>query len=241
MKKFSFFKGNAKLGKHITTFALPAGYSCPAAVNCLTWANRKTGKIKDGSLQSFRCFSASQEAYSTTARNSRWGNFTKARDLLKEGTPELTKHLLADLPQKATLVRIHISGDFFSQEYFDAWVAVANKRPSVTFYAYTKAINFWEQRLATIPKNLILTASLGGAWDSLAIKLNLPTAEVIFHPDNTIKPIDHDDSHAYNGKGENFALLIHGGQKKGGNAIKALKRLKAEGIEFSYSKSKKAA
>jgi hypothetical protein len=35
-------------------------------------------------------------------------------------------------------VRIHDSGDFFSDEYTQAWLRVMRARPTVLFYAYTK-------------------------------------------------------------------------------------------------------
>lgn len=37
-----------------------------------------------------------------------------------------------------TQVRIHASGDFFSHEYVDAWVRIANANKNVTFWTYTK-------------------------------------------------------------------------------------------------------
>jgi hypothetical protein len=35
-------------------------------------------------------------------------------------------------------VRVHGSGDFFSQEYVDKWKRIAQNVPNVVFYAYTK-------------------------------------------------------------------------------------------------------
>jgi hypothetical protein len=46
--------------------------------------------------------------------------------------------------------------------------------------------------------------------------------------------LDHDDSHAYNGK-KSFGLLIHGSQRKGSNASVALGNLRKKGIK-GYSK-----
>jgi hypothetical protein len=35
-------------------------------------------------------------------------------------------------------IRIHDSGEFFSQKYVDDWETIAKKLPTQTFYAYTK-------------------------------------------------------------------------------------------------------
>ena len=35
--------------------------------------------------------------------------------------------------------RIHVSGDFFSAKYVNAWIRIASSRPDVTFYAYTRS------------------------------------------------------------------------------------------------------
>lgn len=40
---------------------------------------------------------------------------------------------------KIRALRIHESGDFFSQDYLDAWVAIIRAFPSISFWAYTKS------------------------------------------------------------------------------------------------------
>jgi hypothetical protein len=233
-----FGKGNAKLSKNIYTFSLPAGHSCPFAFECKASADRSTGKIKDGKDQVFRCFAASQEALYTNTRNARWHNY----DLLKKlkTASKMTDLIVDSLPPKADTVRVHVSGDFFSQVYFDAWMAVARLYPKKKFYAYTKSIPYWLERRETIPENFNLTSSKGGRSDDL-IELNkLKYAEVVFTEDQAIElnlELDHDDSHAYDGK-ESFGLLIHGSQKKGSKASVALSNLKKKGIK-GYSKKSK--
>jgi hypothetical protein len=233
-----FGKGNAKLSKNIYTFSLPAGHSCPFAFECKASADRSTGKIKDGKDQVFRCFAASQEALYTNTRNARWHNY----DLLKKlkTASKMTDLIVDSLPPKADTVRVHVSGDFFSQVYFDAWMAVARLYPKKKFYAYTKSLPYWLERRETIPKNFNLTSSKGGRTDDL-IELNkLKYAEVVFTEDQAIElnlELDHDDSHAYDGK-ESFGLLIHGSQKKGSKASVALSNLKKKGIK-GYSKKSK--
>jgi hypothetical protein len=42
-----------------------------------------------------------------------------------------------------TTVRIHESGDFYSQEYLLSWFEIARRVPGLQFYAYTKSFNLW--------------------------------------------------------------------------------------------------
>jgi hypothetical protein len=232
-------RGNAKLGKNIWTFSLPAGFSCPGALECLSKANRDTGKIADGPNTKFRCFAASDEAQYKNTRNQRWHNF----ELLKGKSSEQMVKLIQDsLPQKASLIRIHVSGDFFNQNYFDAWVEVARKNPGRTFYAYTKSLHFWLARKDEIPENLALNASHGGTHDWLIEKYQFKSAKVVFSEKEAEEKglkIDHDDSLAYHSR-DSFALLIHGTQPAGSLASKALSALRKLGWT-GYSRKAKIA
>jgi len=232
-----FNRGNAKLGNDIFTFSLPAGYSCPGARECLSRAGRNGSGIQDGLETKFRCFAASAEAQYPAVREQRWYNF----DLLKGKTTEQMVQLIeASLPKKANLIRVHVSGDFFNESYFDAWMEVARKNPLRTFYAYTKSLHLWVSKLGEIPKNFALNASRGGIHDWLIEAHNLKSAEVVFsEADAKAKglEIDHDDSHAYK-SGKSFALLIHGTQPAGSLASKAVSALKKLGWT-GYNKTNK--
>ena len=79
----SISKGNAKLNHPI--FSLPAGYTCPFANICKSFASKdgtnfaSSGKkIKDSG--DIRCYAASTEVAYPNVRSSRWKNF----DLLQE-------------------------------------------------------------------------------------------------------------------------------------------------------------
>jgi len=243
-KKLKFQKGNAKLGKEIYTFSISSGWSCPFAKDCLSKADRVTGRITDGPHTQFRCFSASQEALYPSVRNARWYNFELLRESLKENNTS-SPHvkcitlILNSLPKKADIIRIHVGGDFFSQAYFDAWMAVARMKPGVIFYAYTKSIKFWVHRLGMIPSNFKLNASYGGKDDGLIVSNQLKYAKVVYTVEEAEKltlAIDHDDTHAYKSD-DSFALLLHGVQAKGSIASKALSVLKKAGIG-GYGKQK---
>jgi hypothetical protein len=237
MELLKFQKGNAKLDKTIHTFSLPAGHSCPGADICLAKADRDTGKITDGKNQEIRCFAASQEALYTNTRKARWHNY----DLLKEvkTVSKMQKLIKESLPKSAEIIRVHVSGDFFNQNYFDAWLNTAINNPSIKFYAYTKSVNYWMARTDLIPDNFRLTGSIGGKHDAIIQRNNLKYAEIILAIDEAEAKgleIDHDDSHAYDGH-KSFALLVHGTQKKGSVAASALTNLRKVGIK-GYSKKK---
>ena len=227
-QRLRFGQGNAKLDDAIFTFSLPAGYSCPFAHNCLSKADRNSGRIKDGPSTKFRCYAASMEIR-PAIRRSRWHNFKLLRAC--KSTQEMTQLILDSLSRYAGYVRVHCSGDFFSQQYFDAWLAVACLRPETQFYTYTKSLPFWVARLGKIPANFILTASKGGQHDSLIDTHGLRYAQVVYSEAEAQTlglPIDHDDSHAMQPDG-NFALLIHGTQPAGTEAAKAVATLKLNG------------
>ena len=226
----------------IYSFSLPSGYACPFALDCLSKADRITGKITDGKNTKFRCFSASDEARSPQARAQRWHNF----DLLRRiktvaGMVELIE---ASLPKAWDVLRIHIGGDFFNQTYFDAWVQVARNHleSGQILYAYTKSLPYWIAN-NNIPANLNLTASEGGTRDHLIKQHGQKSSTVVFSPEEAEDlglEIDHNEYHAIVGK-DPFALLVHGTQPKGSDAGKATQKMTARGIKYSYSRKNNTA
>jgi len=231
MNKLKFNKGNAKLSKKISTFSIPSGKTCPGANECKSMAIRLGGKtfIKDGPACRFRCFSASQEVVYRNVYDSRQHNLEVIKSLIRS-VPKLAKRISEDLPNNCDAHRIHVAGDFFSQNYFDAWVRAAKLNPSEFFYAYTKSLPFWVKRLGSIPSNLVLTASRGGKYDGLIKQHNLRSARVVFSADEAAKrglKIDKDDSLAMTPGVQEFALLLHGTQPKGSESGQAWAKIKA--------------
>jgi len=226
-----FSKGNAKLNKNIYSISLPSGFSCPMAEKCLTKADRVTGKLSFGKKIEFRCFSATQENIFTKTRAQRWHNF----DLLKQKSTKQMAGLIQDsMPKNANIIRLHVAGDFFSQEYFNAWVTVAKNNPNIIFYAYTKSLQFWINQLMSdnIPSNFKLNASKGGKMDFLIDVYKLKYVQVVLHTSEAEKlglELDHDDSNAY-AQDKSFAILIHGTQAPGSPASKALSENRKNGI-----------
>ena len=186
-------------------FNLPAGWSCPYAEACLTKADRITGKQTNGDEQEFKCYAAVVERY-PAVRDVRWKNFDALRGKTKQ---QMSSMLIRGLPHMATHSRIHGGGDFFNQDYFDAWLSVCESLPHTVFWAFTKSIGFWVNRLDSIPGNLTLQASYGGRQDDLIEKHGLKYAKVfksMAEVESSGLPLDVDDTLAMNGS-TSFALL----------------------------------
>ena len=230
-------------GRKVYSLDLLSGYSCPFAEKCLSKAVEVDGKrkIKDGPQNEFRCFSASQEAQYTPVYNARKHNY----DILKAHSgdwPVMYGELWRSMPVDAGIIRIHVAGDFFNENYLKAWIHLANNRPDVLFYAYTKSLKYWDALRSEIPENLVLTASYGGRDDWMIDHCDFRYAQVVYSEAEARDLglcIDSDDSMAANPtwRDTNFALLLHGTQPKGTEAATALKALKGKG---SYSRKQGA-
>ena len=248
-KRHLFFgRGNAKLNRRTLHFGLPSGETCKAwAKECLSTADRVTGRITDGPHTCFRCWSASQESRNKHIRKQRWHNYETLKEL--KTSQAMAHTIIANMhPVTAKFIkdyeckpytRINIAGEFWNETYFKAWLTTCREFPSLTFYAYTKALPLWNKHRSNIPENLTLNASYGGKFDYLIEKLNLPYAEVVFSEEEAKQkdlPIDHDDSHARDPEVTKFALLLHGTQPANSPASEALSQLKKTGWH-GYGKS----
>ena len=157
---------------------LPAGHTCPFAKDCKISVDRITGKFKK-ECDGFACYAGRCERY-PAVRESRWRNY----EYVKNGGEII-------IPEKAEHIRIHGSGDFFSQKYFDTWIDICKKNSGVKFWAFTKSVRYWVKR--DIPSNLILTASYGGFDDDLISQYGLKSAVVVKSESDTKLPIDTND------------------------------------------------
>ena len=237
MELLKFTKGNAKLSKTTLIFDVPSGFTCKFAVDCFTKVDRITGKITDGKNAKFRCYAATTENFWKRVRAMRWHNF----DLLKKCKEVFQfEHLiLTSLTQnkkfnisKVTHVRVHSAGDFYTKNYFLAWMRVARIFPTIVFYAYTKSIPFWIENKEQIPENFILTASFGGKFDNLILENNLKSCSVAFseeHAKEMNLPIDHEDTYPQI-PNQSFCILLHGTQPAGSQASVSMNKMRKKGI-----------
>lgn len=195
IKKTNYYSGI------VYEWNLPTGHSCPFAKECLVKVERNTGKFENKSGE-YYCYASRSERF-PAVREHRWKNY---EFILSGGIPIL--------PKNAKSIRIHASGDFFNQQYFDLWLKICVENPNVEFWAYTKSLKYWINRLDSIPKNLVLTASAGGRNDELINKYKLKHSIVVENKDLAIgMPIDYNDDIARM-PNINFYLLDNTKNKK---------------------------
>ena len=234
MQLLKFSRDNQKLDKlalevydkkgiypNIYSMSIPSGRddTCPYADKCKTYVGKNGKIVSNDDYIDYRCYSASLEAIYPSQLKQRNYNF----DLLKacnKDVQELTNLINASIPIEAHIIRIHVGGDFYSQPYFDAWLNVAMLNRDRQFYAYTKSLPFWVNRLDSIKldefRNMELIASRGGTKDKLINEHQLKEAVVVYSEKEAMDKgleIDHTDYLACYEK-ESFALLIHGTQPK---------------------------
>jgi len=195
----------------VVAFDQPAGYTCPMANECQSYANKMTGKITDGKNCKFRCYAASLESAFTSVRKAHWRNFDA---LFGKSIDEMASIIIADMPKGIKVVRIHSSGDFFSRDYFMAWIKVAESLPEIEFFGYTKILPYVQYDK---PDNFNLHYSVGGKMD--AEHTNEPFAKVVKSVQDAIKiglPVACEthpaDDFLMIKNRVSFALPIHGTQ-----------------------------
>lgn len=180
-----FIKNKKYYTGEVYEWNLPTGTTCPFAKECKVSVDRTTGKfsIEKGY---FRCYAASSERF-PAVREHRWKNY----EYVKSGGVPV-------LPPDCKNVRIHASGDFFSQAYFDMWVKIATENPTINFWAFTKSINYWIVSIDKIPSILTLTASYGGHQDSFIEQFGLRSCKVYKSINDVPQgvPIDTNDDYA---------------------------------------------
>jgi hypothetical protein len=102
--------------------------------------------------------------------------------LTLDNLPGFEEQIVAELQHKkfrGGFVRIHDSGDFYSDEYTLAWLRIAERVPDVTFYAYTKEVSRFRRLVeGKAPANFRYLFSLGGKEDHLVDRENDRHAEV---------------------------------------------------------------
>lgn len=132
-------------------WSLPARESCPYATeHCSTFCY---------AVKAERCYKTAREARARNMERSKRADFAPA--MIE------TIRAYMSAPQYANaafvFVRIHESGDFYSQEYTDAWLEIARACADIKnlrFVAYTKSAPFFVGR--EIPANMSV---IGSIWD----------------------------------------------------------------------------
>src|SRR3990167_6387334 len=146
--KWSF--GNSKLAKLDTvSFNIPAFrsadgfHTCPKAGACATMCYARQGRYMMPNVAATREFNL---------------------DIVRGDLNHFINSAIDDLGRiKQSIIRVHDSGDFFSQAYMDAWFTLAAYFPSKKFYAYTKSLHLDRSKK---PSNFQIIQSVGGLMDA---------------------------------------------------------------------------
>jgi hypothetical protein len=151
-----------RFGKTVS-FGLPAYKSldgfkvCPGAGACAAVCYARQGQYERDSVK------ATREHNLAFIRNRGLRAFVRAaiRDIKRID---------------AKLIRVHDSGDFFSQGYLNAWYRIARASGrSVRFYAYTKSLHLDIYR--NKPENFSVIQSFGGLHDA-SVNEEMPVARI---------------------------------------------------------------
>lgn len=110
---------NSKLGKQIAAFSIPAISTCPGSTKlCRSFCYAEKGfyhfpKIKQSLKNNYQA--------------------TKQKDFVDKINLQLKRSRTVEG------VRIHPSGDFYSEEYILKWLDIIRANPNISFWAYTRS------------------------------------------------------------------------------------------------------
>lgn len=121
-------------------------------------------------------------------------------------------------------VRIHDSGDYYSEAYLRKWIQIAEANPDVIFYSYTKSLKFLKKDADTwrisLPTNFVITLSYGGKHDYLINPAKDKHALVFLSLEDLLEYKYSDtskfDDNAYNPKVKRVGLIAKHNRKKEG-------------------------
>ena len=80
-------------------------------------------------------------------------------------TREMINELSAPKFRGGKAVHLHDAGDFYSLDYLNAWILIAQATPDVLFYAYTKEVRMVKEVI--LPSNFAILFSKGGKQDHM--------------------------------------------------------------------------
>lgn len=150
-KRLLLARGNTKLGENIYSFSLPAIDTCPGRSKLCEKACYATrGHIR---------------LVAATGSYERKLERTKQKSFVRDMTDEIRL-------RGVRVVRIHVSGDFYSAAYIEKWIQIAEASRSVKFFVYTRS---W--RLPKLRKALDRLSKLSNfrLWYSCDKETGLPS------------------------------------------------------------------
>ena len=121
---------NGKQASMANTFGLPAGkaYSCPGAT----------------SVCESVCYAGKLEKVFPSVKKNLLHNWALLKDEDMQGMYSLLSEMVAEFKAECVkrnapmLFRIHWDGDFFNDDYTNAWRMVIEEQPDIQFWVYTR-------------------------------------------------------------------------------------------------------
>lgn len=142
-------KTSKVLGLKVFNFGIPAYKSasgkitCPFAGDCVKFCYAKKGAYIWSNVKP-----AFEKRY----------ELTKSDEFVSKMTDELLK-------KRPDYVRVHDSGDYYSREYLQKWIDIANLFPEIKFYSYTNSVAMLKE--TTLPNNFDIIFSDSGKQKAL--------------------------------------------------------------------------
>ena len=168
-------KTSKSLGLRVFNFGIPAYKSasgkltCPFADACVKFCYAKKGAYIWSNVQP-----AFEKRY----------QLSKTDDFVNKMNQEIIK-------KKPDYVRVHDSGDYYSNAYLRKWLAVAIHNPSVRFYSYTNCVSMLKN--ANLPDNYDIIFSDSGKQKHL-INEKKDRHTKIFHSHNDLVSAGYTDA-----------------------------------------------
>lgn len=201
-------KASSKGEFAVYNFGIPAYRSntglttCPFAKDCIKGCYAKQGAYVWGNVAQ-----AFEKRLATTLLPS----------FVDEMSEEIDRALRSAAKKDKTLViRIHDSGDFYSEAYLAKWLEIIEAFPMVRFYSYTKSITFFSD--LTLPTNFKVIYSYGGKLDGMIntrkhYHAKVFTSKVALDRGEYVD-IGSDDLEAAVGTSKRIGLVYHGAKSK---------------------------
>ena len=156
VRKCRFQYGNKKLAASdeiaFLVWSIPAVLTCPGAtvmcmMNCYARRDERFPSVRASRIINYMISQQDDFEYVLykALRNQIYTNKGALRKRFKN---------------KEIVVRVHESGDFYSDRYMLAWFHVAAKFPEITFFTYTKSFKMYERCMSERPANFEVRASV---------------------------------------------------------------------------------
>lgn len=138
--------GNSTMPRQIGIFNLPALKTCTPSVWC-----------------AHHCYA--------TKRRYVWSNVVKAYQWRYQQSlrSDFIERMIKEIQRRSfiTMVRPHISGDFYSEKYVRKWAEIADRLPQIAFRVTTKRQDFLPLMYRIFPSNIILRESIDNSRQPL--------------------------------------------------------------------------